>query len=85
MEPGKRGDTAGADSAEGPGGVTPERAFVALRPAMFALAYRITGNRADADEIVQDAFVRLHASKARFLATVSHDRIDDEKAQDRQQ
>ena len=27
---------------------------------MFALAYRITGNRADADEIVQDAFVRLH-------------------------
>ncbi len=27
---------------------------------MFALAYRITGNRADAEEIVQDAFVRLH-------------------------
>ena len=26
---------------------------------MFALAYRITGNRADAEEIVQDAFVRL--------------------------
>jgi RNA polymerase sigma-70 factor (ECF subfamily) len=27
---------------------------------MFGLAYRITGNRADAEEIVQDAFVRLH-------------------------
>ena len=30
--------------------MTPERAFVALRPAMFALAYRITGNRADSDD-----------------------------------
>ena len=29
---------------------------------MFALAYRITGNRADADEIVQDAFLRLHGA-----------------------
>jgi RNA polymerase sigma-70 factor (ECF subfamily) len=38
------------------------RAFAELRPAMFALAYRITANRADADEIVQDAFVRLHDS-----------------------
>src|SRR5689334_19917660 len=40
--------------------MTFDRAFAALRPAMFALAYRITGNRADAEEIVQDAFVRLH-------------------------
>jgi hypothetical protein len=40
-----------------------DRAFSELRPAMFALAYRITGNRADADEIVQDAFVRLHDAK----------------------
>lgn len=39
---------------------TLDRAFAELRPAMFALAYRITGNRADAEEIVQDAFVRLH-------------------------
>ena len=40
--------------------MTLDRAFAELRPAMFALAYRITGNRADAEEIVQDAFVRLH-------------------------
>src|SRR5689334_24319700 len=40
--------------------MTPDHAFTELRPAMFALAYRITGNRADAEEIVQDAFVRLH-------------------------
>ena len=41
-------------------GTTLDRAFAELRPAMLALAYRITGNRADAEEIVQDAFVRLH-------------------------
>jgi RNA polymerase sigma-70 factor (ECF subfamily) len=40
--------------------LTFDGAFAELRPAMFALAYRITGNRADAEEIVQDAFVRLH-------------------------
>ncbi|HEY6862891.1 MAG TPA: RNA polymerase sigma factor SigJ [Burkholderiales bacterium] len=40
--------------------MTLDRAFTELRPAMFALAYRITGNRADAEETVQDAFVRLH-------------------------
>jgi RNA polymerase sigma-70 factor, ECF subfamily len=40
--------------------LTLDRAFAELRPAMFALAYRITGNRADAEEIVQDAFMRLH-------------------------
>jgi RNA polymerase sigma-70 factor (ECF subfamily) len=41
--------------------MTIDEAFANLRPAMFALAYRITGNRADAEEIVQDAFVRLHS------------------------
>ncbi len=39
-----------------------ERAFEELRPAMFALAYRITGSRTDAEDIVQDAFLRLHRS-----------------------
>jgi RNA polymerase sigma-70 factor (ECF subfamily) len=46
---------------------------------MLALAYRITGNRADADEIVQDAFVRLHnavpkeavRSLKAYLATIT--------------
>jgi RNA polymerase sigma-70 factor, ECF subfamily len=37
-------------------------AFEELRPAMFALAYRITGSRADAEDVVQDAFLRLHRS-----------------------
>src|SRR5260221_3410873 len=37
-----------------------ENAFAARRRGMFALAYGITGKRADAEEIVQEAFVRMH-------------------------
>jgi RNA polymerase sigma-70 factor (ECF subfamily) len=37
-----------------------DHAFTQLRPAMLALAYRITGSRADAEDIVQDAFLRFH-------------------------
>jgi RNA polymerase sigma-70 factor (ECF subfamily) len=59
--------------------VTLDRAFAELRPPMFALAYRITGNRADAEEIVQDAFVRLHDAAPKdavrslkaYLATIT--------------
>jgi RNA polymerase sigma-70 factor, ECF subfamily len=40
--------------------VSLERAFNDLRPTMLALAYRITGSRADAEDIVQDAFLRFH-------------------------
>jgi RNA polymerase sigma-70 factor (ECF subfamily) len=53
MATSKRRDAGGA------GGVT-DHAFTELRPAMFALAYRITGSRADAEDIVQDAFLRFH-------------------------
>jgi RNA polymerase sigma-70 factor, ECF subfamily len=44
-------------------GVSADHAFAELRPAMFALAYRITGSRADAEDIVQDAFLRFHRAK----------------------
>jgi len=59
---------------------------------MFALAYRITGNRADAEEIVQDAFIRLHnaapqeavRSLKSYLATItarlSLNRLRDQRA-----
>src|SRR5215468_7192233 len=65
--------------ANGADRMTLEGAFVELRSAMFALAYRITGNRADAEEIVQDAFVRLHEatptdairSLKSYLATIT--------------
>jgi RNA polymerase sigma-70 factor, ECF subfamily len=69
-----------------------EEAFAELRPAMFALAYRITGNRADAEEIVQDAFVRLHGAEpkdavrsmkaylAAITARLSLNRLRDQRA-----
>jgi RNA polymerase sigma-70 factor (ECF subfamily) len=49
-------------SAEPANDVSLERAFEELRPAMVALAYRITGSRSDAEDIAQDAFLRLHRS-----------------------
>ena len=72
--------------------MTLDRTFAELRPAMFALAYRITGNRADAEEIVQDAFVRLHDAEPKdavrslkaYLATItarlSFNRLRDQRA-----
>ena len=69
-----------------------DHAFAELRPALFALAYRITGNRADAEEIVQDTFVRLHDAGAKdtvrslkaYLATItarlSFNRLRDQRA-----
>ncbi len=59
--------------------MTLDQTYAELRPAMFALAYRITGNRADAEEIVQDAFMRLHdagsmdavRSLKAYLATIT--------------
>jgi RNA polymerase sigma-70 factor (ECF subfamily) len=45
-----------------PGGMDLGRAFAELRPAMLALAYRITGSGADAEEIVQECFLRLHGT-----------------------
>jgi len=51
--------TSKRSDADGAGGVS-DHAFAELRPALFALAYRITGSRADAEDIVQDAFLRFH-------------------------
>jgi len=74
------------------GGAALDRAFAELRPAMLALAYRITGNRADAEEIVQDAFVRLHHAEPKdavrslkaYLTTItarlSFNRLRDQRA-----
>ena len=74
------------------GGIVLDRAFAELRPTMFALAYRITGSRADVEDIVQDAFVRLHGAQPEeavrslkaYLATItarlSLNRLRDQKA-----
>src|SRR6185437_10174251 len=79
MASGKSRDRAAPNGATGPESVNLDQAFAELRPAMFALAYRITGNRADAEEIVQDAFIRLHDAAPReavrslkaYLATIT--------------
>ncbi|MBU9763925.1 sigma-70 family RNA polymerase sigma factor [Mycobacterium sp. TNTM28] len=38
--------------------------FEALRPHMLAVAYRLTGTYADAEDIVQDAWLRWHDNQA---------------------
>jgi RNA polymerase sigma-70 factor, ECF subfamily len=38
----------------------PATSFAALRPRLFAMAYRMTGMRADAEDILQDAWLRWH-------------------------
>ena len=47
-----------------------DRAFDELvqahRREIYRLAYRLLGNHADADDLTQDAFVRVHRSLARF-------------------
>ncbi len=37
-------------------------AFQALRPRLFSIAYRMLGVRADAEDVVQDAWLRWHQS-----------------------
>ena len=34
--------------------------FEQLRPRLFAVAYRMTGTKADAEDIVQEAYLRWH-------------------------
>ncbi|MBQ9555794.1 MAG: sigma-70 family RNA polymerase sigma factor [Muribaculaceae bacterium] len=46
-------------------------AFMALREQMLSLAERITGNRDDAADAVQDAFVKLWLQRGRY-ETSSH-------------
>ena len=52
--------------------------FQRVRPRLFGIAYRVVGNRSDADDIVQDTWIRWQTtdrSKVRdaaaFLATTT--------------
>lgn len=40
-----------------------EETFTALRPRLFSIAYRMLGTRADAEDVVQDAWLRWHGSE----------------------
>lgn len=57
--------------------------FEALRPQLFALAYRMLGTRAEAEDVLQDAFLKWDAStadvqnpKGYLMATVSRLSLD---------
>ncbi len=39
---------------------TDSDAFAALRPRLFSIAYRMLGTRADAEDVLQDAWLRWH-------------------------
>jgi RNA polymerase sigma-70 factor (ECF subfamily) len=41
--------------------------FTALRPRLFSIAYRMLGTRADADDVIQDAWLRWHGSERQAL------------------
>ncbi len=67
--------------------MTGAEAFEEYRPLLFAIAYRMLGSVGDAEDIVQDAYLRLHrtltqgtevASPKAFLTTVvTHLAIDE--------
>jgi RNA polymerase sigma-70 factor (ECF subfamily) len=44
-----------------------EQTFTALRPRLFSIAYRMLGTRADAEDVVQDAWLRWHGSEHEAL------------------
>ena len=53
-------------------------AFLAVRPRLFGIAYRIVGSAAEADEVVQDTWIRWdRAERSKvgdakaFLATIA--------------
>jgi len=43
-----------------PSSIDSTDAFAALRPRLFAIAYRMLGTRADAEDVLQDAWLRWH-------------------------
>ncbi|HEY7062049.1 MAG TPA: sigma factor, partial [Chloroflexota bacterium] len=54
-----------------------EAVYATYRPLLFSIAYRMTGSAAEAEDIVQDAFLRYHTtpnfqirSPRAFLSTI---------------
>jgi RNA polymerase sigma-70 factor (ECF subfamily) len=49
--------------------MNPNEEFQRLRPRLFGMAYRMLGGRADAEDVVQDAWLRWHAADHAAIAT----------------
>jgi RNA polymerase sigma-70 factor (ECF subfamily) len=49
---------------------TDPETFAALRPRLFSIAYRMLGTRADAEDIVQDAWLRWHAAEQANIQSI---------------
>jgi RNA polymerase sigma-70 factor (ECF subfamily) len=47
----------------------PTRTFDGLRPRLQAIAYRMLGTRSEAEDVVQDAWLRWHAADTAALAS----------------
>lgn len=52
-----------------PSSLEPTDSFAAVRPRLFAIAYRMLGTRADAEDVVQDAWLRWSAGERHDVAT----------------
>ncbi|MFM0338178.1 sigma-70 family RNA polymerase sigma factor [Paraburkholderia fungorum] len=50
-------------------GIDKASSFEAARPRLFALAYRMLGSRAEAEDVVQDVWLKWHLADTRALQT----------------
>ena len=48
----------------------PDPSFMQLRPRLFGIAYRMLGSRADAEDVLQEAWLRWHATDRARIAVV---------------
>jgi RNA polymerase sigma-70 factor, ECF subfamily len=60
-----------ADLSPEPAAASPESEVSAYRPLAFAIAYRMVGSVAETEDIVQEAFLRLHRARQAGVAVES--------------